>query len=440
MGHRIITTLAAGALALGLGVVRADDAPAKNSPAAQLAQINHITGSEPLQGALKELLDEPSRAKSLIAYALPLAKKEGGLSYNGAFLLGLMSAEQKDMKAAETFLRVCTDKAAKLQSVRKLLQSYGGLIELYYENKQFGDSARVCRELLDLKTDDGKPRIVYRAIKTRTGGVDFVEDDAFDSAKRLRPTVYQTYVKALAKQGKYEQALKITDDLLKGQDHWLERHLKGWVLREAGQLDKAAEVYEDVIARVRKDKTLDAPERDAYLLQYKYELSNVYVDLKKIDRATEQLQYLIEKNPKEPGFYNDLGYIWADNDMKLDEAEKLVRKALDLDTARRKAKPNYNPKTDHPNGAYLDSLGWVLFKQKKLKEARDVLQKAVSDKDAQHIEIYDHLGDVLMALGERDAAVAAWQKGLELAGEGRRETRIREAVMRKLEKHRTAKK
>lgn len=112
-----------------------------------------------------------------------------------------MSAEQKDMKAAEAFLRVCTDKAAKLQSVRKLLQSYGGLIELYYENKQFGDSARVCRELLDLKTDDGKPRIVYRAIKTRNGGVDFVEDDAFDSAKRLRPTVYQTYVKAARQAG-----------------------------------------------------------------------------------------------------------------------------------------------------------------------------------------------------------------------------------------------
>lgn len=69
-----------------------------------------------------------------------------------------------------------------------------------------------------------------------------------------------------------------------------------------------------------------------------------------------------------------------------------------------------------------------------------MLQKAVEDKDAQHIEIYDHLGDVLMALGERTAAVAAWQKGLDVAGEGRREARIREAVMRKLEKHRTAKK
>lgn len=123
------------------------------------------------------------------------------------------------------------------------------------------------------------------------------------------------------------------------------------MLREAGQLDKSADVYEDVIARIRKDKTLDAPERDAYLLQYKYELSNVYVDLKKIDRASEQLKYLIEKNPKEPGFYNDLGYIWADNNQKLDEAEKLVRKALDLDEARRKARPKYDPKTDRPNGA-----------------------------------------------------------------------------------------
>ena len=40
-----------------------------------------------------------------------------------------------------------------------------------------------------------------------------------------------------------------------------------------------------------------------------------------------------------------------------------------------------------------------------------------------------------MALGERDAAIAAWRRGLELAGESSRERRIKTAVERKLEKH-----
>jgi len=41
----------------------------------------------------------------------------------------------------------------------------------------------------------------------------------------------------------------------------------------------------------------------------------------------------------------------------------------------------------------------VLHKQKKSEEAKDWLLKAIEDKSAQHIEIFDHLGDVHMAWG-----------------------------------------
>ena len=55
--------------------------------------------------------------------------------------------------------------------------------------------------------------------------------------------------------------------------------------------------------------------------------------------------------------------------------------------------PVWLPGEDKDNGAYLDSLGWVLFRQQRFKEAKEALLKAVEDKSAQHIEIYDHLGD-----------------------------------------------
>ncbi len=402
--------------------------------AKKLALLNKITGNDPLQGILKDFLDRPEEAKKLVQLALPDAQKLKGLSYNAAFALALAAADQKDLKASETFFRVCMDQAGKLQSVRKLLQSYGTLIELYYEGKKYADSARICKELLDLKTDDGTPRLVLRTVTTRTGETDFTEDDGFDVAKRLRPTIFQTLIKAVSKQGKHDQAIKMVDGLIKEQDHWLERQLKGWVLREAGMLDDATAIYEDVIARVGRDEDLEPDEKDLYVLRYKYELSSMYVDLKKIDKATEQLEYLMKKRPNDPGFYNDLGYIWADNDMKLDEAEKLVRKALELDRKKRADNPNFNVKTDQDNGAYLDSLGWVQFKQKKLEDAKKSLLDAVKDKNAQHIEIYDHLGDVLMALGERQPAIDAWRKGLEFVGEGRREADRKAAVERKLEK------
>lgn len=417
-----------------LGATSARAAGTEDTTQKKLAELNKVTGSDALQGALKSLLDDKEGAKKLIGAALPLAK-EKKLSYNAALVLALITAENKDMPRSEVFFRICMENAAKLQSPRKLLQAYGGLIDLYYDNKKFDDSARICQELLELKTDDGKPRIVLTAVTNRSGESDFIEDDAFDTAKRIRPGVHRLLIQAVTKQGKYDQALKLVNNLLKAQDHWLERQLKGWVLREAGKYDDAAKVYEDVIERVTKDTDLDPEEKEVYLERYRYTLSNVFVDMGKIDLASEQLQQLLAKKPDDPGYNNDLGYIWADNNMKLDEAEKMIRKALELDRKKRLANPKLDPEDDHDNGAYLDSLGWVLFKQKKYEEAKKVLQNAVKDKASQHIEIFDHLGDAHLALGEKAEALAAWRKGLEVVGEGRRELERKAAVEKKIAEH-----
>jgi tetratricopeptide (TPR) repeat protein len=404
--------------------------------AKKLKELDKVTGTEPMQGALKSLLDDKDGTKKLVAAAMPLVKeKKEALSYNAALVLALAAAEMKDMAKSEAFFRICMEKAAKLQSTRRLLQSYGGLIDLYYDNKKFAESARVCRELLELKTDDGKPRIVLAAVMTKFGEIDFNEDDAFDPAKRIRPGVHRLLIQAVTKQGDYDQALKLVNNLVKAQDHWEQRQLKAWVLREAGKFDEAAKIYEDVIERIAKDKDIEPEEKEFNLERFRYTLSNVYVDMGKIDLASKQLQDLLAKKPDEPGYNNDLGYIWADNGMKLDEAEKMIRKALDLDRKKRQSNPKLDPEDDHDNGAYLDSLGWVLFKKKNFAEAKKVLLDAVKDKSSQHIEIFDHLGDAHMALGEKAEAVAAWRKGLEFVGEGRRELERKVIVEKKIEQN-----
>lgn len=398
----------------------------------ELAQLNLVTGNDPMRGALRTLLDDKKHAQAMIKFATPAAK-EKTLSYNAALVLGLAAIDLKELKTAESFLRVCMEKAAKVQSADKLRQSYGVLIDAYFDNKQYADSARVAKELLELNTDDDKVREVRRTVVDRFGQVEIGEpQDGFKTALRIRPFVYEAYVKAVAKQGKYDQAIRLVDNLLKGKDDWIDLSLKGWVMRDAGKLEDAAGVYEDVLKRIAKDQRLEPEEKDEYGEQYRYDLSGIYIDLKKIDQATTHLEYLIKRRPEYPGFYNDLGYILADHDMKLDEAEKMIRKAIDLDREARKKSPKFDPKTDHDKGAYLDSLGWVLFKKKNYKEAKEWLLKAVEDKSAQHIEIYDHLGDVYMALGEREAAIKSWEKGLEVVTETRRDQERKVDVEKKL--------
>jgi predicted negative regulator of RcsB-dependent stress response len=78
-------------------------------------------------------------------------------------------------------------------------------------------------------------------------------------------------------------------------------------------------------------------------------------------------------------------------------------------------------------------MGWVLFKQKKHKEALPFLKKASEDEEeGAHLEIWDHLGDVYSALDMKKEAIAAWQKGLTMDDVSKRDVERRKAVTKKL--------
>src|SRR5262249_28548109 len=114
----------------------------------------------------------------------------------------------------------------------------------------------------------------------------------------------------------------------------------------------------------------------------------------------------------------------------------LIRRAIAQDRAERRAKPDLKPEDDKDNAAYLDSLGWVLFKQQRSKEALPYLAQAVEDPtEGQSLEIYDHLGDVYLALGQTAEAVEAWKKGLTLPADGKREQQRKIEVEKKVRLH-----
>jgi uncharacterized protein HemY len=114
----------------------------------------------------------------------------------------------------------------------------------------------------------------------------------------------------------------------------------------------------------------------------------------------------------------------------------MIRKALQEDRKqRRKADPEQQAEESRDNAAYLDSLGWVLFKKKKFEEAKPVLLQAVKDKEGQHVEIFDHLGEVYMALGDQREAVGAWKKGIAVAGPSKKEQEKKAELEKKVRQH-----
>jgi predicted Zn-dependent protease len=86
----------------------------------------------------------------------------------------------------------------------------------------------------------------------------------------------------------------------------------------------------------------------------------------------------------------------GDLGIRLDEAEALVQRAL---------------KEEPYNGGYLDSLGWIYFKQNKPADAEAMLHKAVG-RESHDPTIHSHLGDVYAKRGRADLAAAEWEKAL----------------------------
>jgi tetratricopeptide (TPR) repeat protein len=106
---------------------------------------------------------------------------------------------------------------------------------------------------------------------------------------------------------------------------------------------------------------------------------------------------VLDADPENSGALNYLGYMLADRNVRLEEAHKLVSKAVELEPQ---------------NGAYLDSMGWVYYRQNRLEEAADYLQRALR-KISKDPTVHDHLGDVYFKQGKIREAIAQWQSSLK---------------------------
>jgi tetratricopeptide (TPR) repeat protein len=364
--------------------------------------LNDITGEGPIAGEIKKLASDPAQAKKLLAVATPLSQeKKQPFTYNAAYILANVAVHVKDYQAGQKFYQICAEEGSRLRSVQKLIQAYSGLMEIIdalYGEKNYAQSAKLSQEFLETLEREG----VQEGLKN-------------DVLRRM--------IRALAKQGKVDEAQRMTDNLLKARaNDWHNVELKGWLEQETGRTAEAARTYEELFDLIPKDKSLDKEKKAELVADVHYMLSGVYVDLNRIDKAADHLKVLLKQNPSEAKYNNDLGYIWADHDMNLDEAEQMIKKALEEDRKqRRKGNPDLSPEEDKDNAAYLDSMGWVLFKKKKYEEAKPFLLKAIEDKEGQHVEIYDHLGDLYLKLGQKAEAVAAWKKGIDAAGTSKRE-------------------
>jgi Tfp pilus assembly protein PilF len=170
----------------------------------------------------------------------------------------------------------------------------------------------------------------------------------------------------------------------------------------------------------KQDEDAQAQEKRAAKVRgARLQLSTAYNAAREPEKSEEQLRLMLETDPDDETANNNLGFQWAERGVNLPEAERLIRKAIELDHHLRGKTVGLD--SDRESAAYIDSLGWVLFRRGDLKGARAELEKAVALPDGDDDPVvWDHLADVLFRQGEKDKAIAAWRKALALFDAGTR--------------------
>jgi tetratricopeptide (TPR) repeat protein len=192
----------------------------------------------------------------------------------------------------------------------------------------------------------------------------------------------------LGENGQTDDAVKILRAQLHGDSRDRETYLNIAQVYERGRRYKEAE------ASARAAEVLPGSARDNEMVWFL--LGAIYERQKFYDKAEEQFKKVLAVNPKSAPVLNYYGYMLGDLGIRLDEAEGLVQRAL---------------KEEPYNGGYLDSLGWIYFKQNKQADAEVMLRKAVG-REGHDPTIHSHLGDVYAKRGRADLAAAEWEKAL----------------------------
>ncbi len=174
--------------------------------------------------------------------------------------------------------------------------------------------------------------------------------------------------------------------------------------------------YDDAIEYVDKCIALSESDPDArrgsatYTLQKADLLTVAYQatsDKRYLQVAVGIYESLAQKMPTNHSVLNNLAYLLAQNDERLDEAQRYVERALNADPYQ---------------AAYLDTYAFVLHKKGNDTAAVRFITAAIQQYEMAQTAsatVYEHLGRIKEGLGDKTSALAAYRHALELADDER---------------------
>jgi tetratricopeptide (TPR) repeat protein len=292
---------------------------------------------------------------------LEQVRQERALPREGLLILGRLYFEVKEYGEA-------LDIFAPMYAAKKSAELARILGEINLLAGKPDEALRYYREAIDIAPDDYKSYLsLFFATSKRFAGKDAVLLDLPDEEAAALIT---------------KASRKVRDDDFDGC------YLVGMAYQSLDSLDAARRMLLKAY-KLKKD--------DFNLL---VTLAGIEEKDKRFEDAERYLADAYKMKPDDPTVNNFYGYLLAEMGVRLEEAEGMVKRALDVEPE---------------NGYYIDSLGWIYYRRGEYDKAIVQLEKASGIVKNDPV-ILEHLGDTYRALKRYRKALAAYERSRELQG------------------------
>ena len=230
---------------------------------------------------------------------------------------------------------------------------------------------------------------VYERLKQEETAIDLYSSVPDDSPLRVNADVQAALLlEILGKQKEASDHLsRVVDSNPKNQE----------ALTALGNLQRSRKLFSESAATYTRVLDLQQkPDKGQWLVYYYRGISNER--RKDWPGAEADLKRALALNPDQPLVLNYLGYSWVDQGKNLDEAFKMLRRAVDL---------------RQRDGYVVDSLGWAYYRLGRYDDAVRELERAIELKPADPV-INDHLGDAYWRTGRKLEAQFQWNHARDL--------------------------
>jgi tetratricopeptide (TPR) repeat protein len=171
-------------------------------------------------------------------------------------------------------------------------------------------------------------------------------------------------------------------------------YFRGMAYSQLSDHQKAIEAYD-----MANDLAVDNPPLKTQILAG---LGDAYNSLKDFSSSDESYDSALAIDSNNTHVLNNYSYYLSVRGDKLNLAASMSKRTLTLEPG---------------SSTFLDTYGWILYKQGKYEDAKNFIKQALDTGGDQSAVVTEHYGDILFKLGDKSGAIEYWNKAKEI-GDG----------------------